>query len=127
MTNNIKTLALFLVLALTLTACTSTTAVLARGAAVAVRAVSKASNSEADRVSLCDYYAQHRAEVDGVREFARTNWSKVPEEYKPSLVAINEQLNACEASTSPTSTRRLYSALQKAVAFYRELRAAGLI
>ena len=124
MTKHIQMLALSFILALMLAACTSTAAVLTRGAALAVRVVSKVSTTET--ASLCDYYAQHRVEVDAVREYARANWTKVPEEYKPSLLAINEELNACDAS-SQTQPRRLYAALKKAVALYGELRSAGVI
>ncbi|MGN6187197.1 MAG: hypothetical protein ACTHQM_26470 [Thermoanaerobaculia bacterium] len=114
-------------IAVTLTACTSTKAMLSRGISVAGRAISNISNPDPDSATLCSYYTEHRTEVDAVREYARANWSKIPDEYKPALVAINDRLIACDEPLPETSSRRIYGALKKAVALYAELRAAGVI
>lgn len=130
MTNRLI-ISIVLVSAFLLTACsTSTGALVARGVISAVTIFKKANGTTAERDALCNYYNEHRAEVEAVRTYAKANWQKVPEDIKPQLLAINEQLNACEApagTAKGTTASTLLVALRRAVAFYRELQAAGIL
>jgi hypothetical protein len=120
--------ALLLLTMSSVVACSSTSAIVIRS--VGVRILRGVVGSYADRDTLCAYYTEHHDEVEAVREFARANWERVPENYKPALLAINEQLDACEALPAPgkkTTARALLDALKRAVALYRELKAAGVL
>jgi hypothetical protein len=129
----ILTVAVLIVSLLTLAACGSTGALVVTGVAAGANIVQGLSGSDADRSALCTYYTEHRTEVEAVRTYAKANWQRVPEQYKPSLLAINDQLNACDApeasvgSGTKTTTQALFDALQRAVKFYRELHAAGIV
>jgi hypothetical protein len=107
----------------------TTTAIVIFG--VASRIVRGVLGSASERDTLCAYYTEHRDEVEAVREFAKANWERVPEKYKPALLAINEQLDACDAETANvqkrTTARTLLDALKRAVALYRELKATGVL
>jgi hypothetical protein len=129
----ILTIAVLIVSLLTLAACGSTGALVVTGVAAGAKIVRGLSGSEADRSALCTYYIEHRKEVEAVREYAKANWQRVPEQYKPALLAINDQLNACDApgtavaDGTKTTTQALFDALQRAVKFYRELHDAGIV
>jgi hypothetical protein len=118
------------------TACSSALPMLPKVAATAAAIVGRlkaAPGTDAEREVLCKYCSAHRAEVETIREWAKANWSRVPEETKPALLAINDALNACDSetvTTAPegrTTARKLLEALQRAVAFYRQLKAEGVI
>jgi hypothetical protein len=121
--------ALLLVTMLSVSACSTTTGIVIR--TVGVRVLRGVVGSYAERDTLCTYYTEHREEVEAVREFAKANWERVPENYKPALLAVNEQLDACEAitpdGTKRTTAKTLLDALKRAVKLYRELKAAGVL
>jgi hypothetical protein len=127
----ILTIALLILTTTSVVSCgTTTTAVVLRGVS-ALRILGGVLGSSTDRDTLCAYYTEHHDEVEAVREFAKANWQSVPEKYKPALLAINEQLNTCDAEVATvakkTTARALLDALKRAVAFYRELKSAGVL
>ena len=130
---NTTVVILLLVAVLTLTACGTTTALLTRGVVVGARVWRGVIGTASEQEVLCNYYNQHRTEIETVRTYYRANWQSVPESDKPVLLKINEQLNACEITDARTplmqKTRAtvLLDAFKRAVAIYRELKATGVI
>jgi hypothetical protein len=120
---------LLILTTLSVVSCGSATAVFFRS--VGARILRGVLGSAAERDTLCTYYTEHKGEVEAVREFARANWERVPEKYKPALVAVNEQLDACDAEAATvakkTTARALLDALKRVVALYRELKAGGVL
>jgi len=125
---------------ITAVSCAGIGVVATRAALYAARVLDQlrtAEGSAADRDVLCEYYKAHHDEVEAVREYAKAHWNDVPEQYKPALLAINDQLNACDAGVTPpaadsqpakkTTARALLTALRRAVALYQKLSAAGII
>ena len=132
------TASLILVVLITAVSCASIGVVATRAALYAARVVDQlrtAEGSAADRDALCAYYGAHHDEVEAVREYAKAHWTEIPEQYKPALLAINDQLNACDAATTTTAetpakkttARALLAALRRAVALYQKLSAAGVV
>jgi len=130
------TVSLLLVIIITAVSCTSVGVIATRAAIYAARVADQlrtAEGSAADRDALCAYYAAHHEKVEIVREFAKAHWSDVPEQYRAALLAINDQLNACDAGTTTvvsekkTTARTLLTALRRAVAFYQKLHASGIV
>ena len=121
--------ALLLLTILSVSACSTTTGIVIR--TVGVRALRGVVGSYVEHDTLCTYYTEHRNEVEAVRKFAKANWERVPEKYKPALLAINDQLDACDAATAGdtkrTTAKALLDALKRAVTLYRELNAAGIL
>ena len=155
-----KTLTASIALALIFTAvsCTSVGVVATNAALYLARVVDQLRTTEGsaiDHDTLCAYYKAHYDEVEAVRAYAKAHWTDVPEQYKPALLAINEQLNACDATVSAatanrwqkgemiehsvteqqtaatpakkTTARALLTAMRRSVALYQKLRAAGIL
>ena len=130
---HIITKGLLIAATLSLVACGSTTAIVSNAVITGAKIVSGVVGSASERDVLCKYYGEHRTEIETVRAYYKANWQSVPEKDKPALLKINEQLNACEANTgsSPaiekTTAQALLEAFKRAVAIYRELKAAGVL
>lgn len=110
--------------------CGTTGALVTSIAGIGARILAGVTGSAAEREALCNYYDTHRDEIEIVREYYRANWSRVPEKDKPVLLKLNQQLDGCEAATTPrekTTARALLDACKRAVAIYRELKSAGVI
>jgi hypothetical protein len=119
---------------LSLVACGSTTAIVRSAVLTGAKIFSGVIGSAPERDALCKYYGEHRTEIEMVREYYKANWQNVPEVDKPALVKLSEQLNACDANAAvatpaieKTTARALLDAFERAVAIYRELKAAGVL
>ncbi|HET7437517.1 MAG TPA: hypothetical protein VFN10_22625 [Thermoanaerobaculia bacterium] len=99
------------------------------GALVVEKLQDRLAGTAAERNALCDYYTAHREEIEAVREYAKANWQQIPEQHKPALLAINEQLNACDNNVKarPTTARALLDAFKSAVSLYRTLKTSGVL
>ncbi len=124
------TVVLLILATLTLAACGTTGSFLLTGASIARRVIGSASEKEV----LCKYYSEHKTEIEVVRAYYKANWQSVPEKDKPVLLALNEQLNACEATTpaadapvKKTTAQKLLAAFKRAVEIYHELKVAGVL
>ena len=125
---------LLTIAALTLAACGSTSAIVTSAVLTGAKVFSGVAGSANEHAVLCKYYDEHRAEIETVRAYYKANWKSVPEKDKPALLKINEQLSGCDAEVSATAApmkkttaRALLDAFKRAVAIYRELKAAGLL
>lgn len=129
---NIITAAVLAIASITLTACGTTTSVALGGIMTGIRLFGRVLGSPSEKETLCNYYNQHRAEIEAVRAYCKANWNAVPEADKPALLKINDELKTCEESaTTPTgqktTARALLDAFKRAVEIYRELHAAGIL
>jgi hypothetical protein len=145
------TVCLAVLILITAASCAGIGVIASQAALYAVRVAHQLRTTEgpaADRDALCEYYKTHHDEVEVVRAYAKAHWSDVPEDYKPALLAINEQLMTCEEPAAKwhkgdaiehtvdsevkqpakkTTARALLAALRRAVALYQKLRAAGIV
>jgi hypothetical protein len=122
--------AALIIVTLLFAACGTSATLMTTVASVGARILSGVTGTATEREALCNYYGEHRDEIGIVREYYRANWSRVPEQDKPVLLKLNEQLDACNATTTPrekTTARALLDACKRAVVIYRELKAAGVI
>jgi len=132
--NRIITKGLLIAATLSLVACGSTTAIVSSAVTTGAKIFSGVIGSASERDALCEYFGEHRTEIEMVREYYKANWQSVPERDKPALLKINVQLDACDANT-PAATpaiekataRALLDAFKRAVAIYRELKTAGVL
>jgi hypothetical protein len=129
---HIITKGLLIAATVSLVACGSTTAIVSSAVITGVRIFSGVVGTASERDVLCKYYRDHRTEIEAVRAYYKANWQQVAEKDKPALLKINEQLNACDATAAvpaieKTTARALLDAFKRAVAIYRELKAAGVL